>query len=350
VVDLAALRASPARARVLLAAAETALRGREPMEEEQARRLAGLARPGLDVAALAADRAEALVQLAAAEATLAGLEAPAVAPQATSDAGLEAPAVAPQETSDAGLEAPAVAPQATSDADLLRRVAGEALEAQALLESAREEEEPAEPAGPLPAARRELSVARQRMAGAVISATGMVIVVAAAGWSPLWHAAPVLLVVLFAADLRMAMREARETPADEAPTDETLQAAEDAAARALGRWATLVPEGPPADVERIIAQRGLPQPAGPAPAAIALDAGADRTLALRLAEEARADLARAERGLTDLAQWLGLGPLDPAEIPTAAGRVLAEAEYARRSLAWYEARRAVEATEALASR
>jgi hypothetical protein len=261
VVDLAALRASPARARVLLAAAETALRGRQPMEEEQARRLAGLARPGLDVAALAADRAEALVQLAAAEATLEAPEAPAVAP----------------------------APQAPA-------------------------EEPVEQ--PAADARRELGVARQRMVGAVISATGMAIVVAAAGWSPLWHAAPVLLLVLFAADLRMAMRDAKDArPPTEAPIDEAVPTAEDAATAAT-----------PATE----------------------DAGANRTLALRLAEQARAELARAERGLADVAAWLGLGSLDPAEIPAAAGRVLAEAEYARQSLAWYEARRAVEATGAAA--
>ena len=347
-VDLETLRASPARARVLLAAAEAALGGREPMEEIPARQLAGVPRPGVNANALLAQRAEALAQLAAAQAAL------------------------------AGLEPPAVSGQAALDAELLRRVAREALDAGVEAESARagaarlraELEARGTPEGQAgtsagsDALRRELSVARRQMAGAVISATGMAILVAAAAWSPLWYSAPLLLVVLFATDLRTASRAAREDGPDQETAaaveageddgqaaaeavrraEEAARSSEETAARALARWGALVPEGPPGEVELVIARR-LDRRQRTAPAA-STPPDDEKACALRLAEEARAELSRADRTLTDLAGWLGLEPLDPTDIPVAVRRVLDQAEHARLSLAWHEARRAVEATGA----
>jgi hypothetical protein len=322
---------------VLLAAAEAALGGREPMEEIPARQLAALPRPGVDAAVLFAERAEALAQLAAAEASLAGLDRPPVS--------------------------------SAADAELLRRVAREALAAEAAVQAIRSRvTQPASPPEVTTAVGvaaetllGDLSVARRRMAGAVISSCGMSIVVAAAGWSPLWHAAPVMLVSLFAADLRAASRAARlatepepeldhrPAAADEVADGEALRAAEEIAARALARWGALAPEGPPAEVESIIARRLENRPET-APVAIVVvesnEADPDRRMAARLVEEARADLARAEKALQDLAGWLGLGPLDPIDIPAAVRRALDGAEHARRSLAWHEARRAVEAVGA----
>jgi hypothetical protein len=170
-----------------------------------------------------------------------------------------------------------------------------------------------------------------------------------------------MLVSLFAADLRAASRAARLAPepepeldhrpaaADEVADGEALRAAEEIAARALARWGALAPEGPPAEVESIIARRLENRPET-APVAIVVvesnEADPDRRMAARLVEEARADLARAEKALQDLAGWLGLGPLDPIDIPAAVRRALDGAEHARRSLAWHEARRAVEAVGA----
>lgn len=352
-VDLEALRASPARARVLLAAAEAALGGQEPMEEIPARQKAGLPRPGLDATALLAERAEALAQLAAAEATL------------------------------AGLEPSAVSSRAALDADLLRRVAGEVLAAEAEAEAARvavataaarcQAEavgSPDETLSKPEAVRRELSVARRRMAGAVISATGMAIVVAAAAWPALWYAAPVLLLALFAADLRAASgaaREARragelsyETEHDEDKVqaavealllaEATVRSTEEAAARAMARWGALVPEGPPVQVEEIVARRLSRRQQTAPPVAIPPEDEEARAVALRLADEARVDLERVEGTLRDLSGWLGLGPLEPTDIPVAVRHVLDEAEHARLSLAWHEARRAVEATGAVSRR
>lgn len=135
-----------------------------------------------------------------------------------------------------------------------------------------------------------------------------------------------------------ACRAAEEGAAEaEAPRQE-LARARRCLARARARSGLL--ETPAANrldgpSEPTRAEAGLHRPSGPA-----------RALAEALAEKARRDLAETERALGELAAFLGLGPLPPADVPTAVAEHVALVEHACRSLAWHEARAALDALDA----
>ena len=183
---------------------------------------------GVDRDALLAERAEAEAQLRAAEATL-GL-GPAQA-NGRSAAG-EEPDTAAQ--NQEGMDGdPTAGP--TLDVAELRRAAARARAADDLL--ARAASEAAErplPAEPVPGSgdavlggaedlfaralelREDVPAAWRRLVGAMISATGMAIVIGALGWNTYWLLVPIALVAIMTVDLRVAGKAAREASAEAA--------------------------------------------------------------------------------------------------------------------------------------
>lgn len=324
--------------------------GRPPLPLEEARRLAGGPELAAEAATLAADRAEALAQLQAAQATLGQGMSPS--PPHAAAAPVEQ-GVDPDALRLAAREALAAAHEAErAEEGLAGLPAGDPDALRAAEEAVADAE----------AARGEVSPARHRAVGAIISGTGMAIVVAVLAWPPWWYVVPVTLVGVLAADLRMAgsaardasVRAAEQLAAVGVAGPEGLEPARarqrewEAAARrveaacrrrdeAQARWAELAPGADPGDVE------GLVDRLTAGAAAVNTAAGvseAVRALAAKLAEEARRDLARAEQALADLTAALELGPMTPAEVPAV---VVARIEHARWSLEWHEARGALEA-------
>jgi hypothetical protein len=182
---------------------------------------------GVDRGALLAERAEAEAQLRAAEATL-GIPPPATNGQAGAQEE-EPDAVDPggQTPASEGTE-PAVA-GSSLDFDVLRRAADAAREADDELARAASEAaerplptEPSADPGPdqLRTAesafaraleiREDLPAAWRRLVGALISATGMAIVVGALGWSAYWLLVPIALIAIMTVDLRVAGKSAVE--------------------------------------------------------------------------------------------------------------------------------------------
>jgi hypothetical protein len=271
---------------------------------------------GLDpgkAAALAADlagaRAEAEAQLAAAKAQLAELDA--------------APPPCPP--------VPDIVP------DVLRDAARDALEAEAEAAEA-QRFLAAVPAGPdlatLDAAEQALADAKsatadlppawRRTAGSLISATGMVIVIAALSWQPWVYLLPAALVVVITADLRVAAAAHREasTRAVEAMAATGLAGPEDlpaaqakaktaAAARAraeaaaerggeaAAHWARLAPGTPPGEVDALLER--LSSPVEPV---VDPEAQRARALATRLVEEAQRELDRIDAESAQLGTFL----------------------------------------------
>ena len=65
-------------------------------------------------------------------------------------------------------------------------------------------------------AREELPAAWRRLVGALISATGMAIVVGALGWNVYWLLVPIALIAVLTVDLRVAGKTAREASGEAA--------------------------------------------------------------------------------------------------------------------------------------
>lgn len=258
-------------------------------------------------AELAADRAEAQAQLQAAQATLAELDAASPCPPV--------PDIVPEVLRDAARD--------------LHRLRAEAQEGEAFAAALPTGPEP----GVLAAAEQALADTREarlalppawrRTAGSLVSATGMLILIAALGLDAWVYLAPAALVVTMTTGLRMAAAAHRAASArfDEAmarsglthPEDlpgalakaKTALAArtraEEAARRrdeAAAHWARLAPGTAPEDVETLIERLSETEPT-PAP-----ERERARALAIKLREDAERELERVERESAELGSFL----------------------------------------------
>ncbi|HZI38681.1 MAG TPA: hypothetical protein VFF24_10275, partial [Acidimicrobiia bacterium] len=249
------------------------------MSVDEARAVAD-AVSGLDRSTLLAERAEAEAQLRAAEATL-GIS------QAASN-GETAPEQEPDEATQKTQDVNAPDGALTLHVEELRQAAAAARAADdELAQAASEAERP--PGDDARAERAESAFARaleiqedlpaawRRLVGALISATGMAIVIGALGWNIYWLLVPIALIAILTVDLRLSGKAAREVSAEAA--DElavvgaqaldrirlqwpSTEEAEDrlAAARAnreaaYARFAELAPGRLPSEVEEIIADQ-----------------------------------------------------------------------------------------------
>jgi hypothetical protein len=270
------------------------------MSVEEARAVAD-AVSGLDRSTLLAERAEAEAQLRAAEATL-GI------PPAASN-GETAPEQEPDEATQKTQDVNAPDGALTLQVEELRQAATAARAADdELAQAASEAERP--PGDGAQVERAESAVARaleiqedlpaawRRLVGALISATGMAIVIGALGWNIYWLLVPIALIAILTVDLRLSGKAAREVSAQAA--DElavvgaealdrirlqwpSTEEAEDrlAAARAnretaYARFAELAPGRLPSEVEEVIAEH---QTAVAAAAAAESEAAARRAAA-----------------------------------------------------------------------
>ena len=191
--------------------------GFAPMSIEEARAVAD-AVTGLDRDTLLAERAEAEAQLRAAEATLAVVAAPN-----GETASEQEPDEATQKTQD--VDAPDGA--LTLHVEELRQAAAAARAADdELAQAASEAERPPGGGAQLEAAesayaraleiQEDLPAAWRRLVGALISATGMAIVVGALGWNIYWLLVPIALIAILTVDLRLSGKAAREVSAEAA--------------------------------------------------------------------------------------------------------------------------------------
>jgi len=188
-----------------------------PLSIEEAQALMSEALTGLDRSTLLAERAEAEAQVRAAQATL------GISPTALNgDGPLEQePDEAVQNTLD--VDAPNGA--STLDVAALRRAAATARIADDALARAASEAAGRPPAGEAQLGAAESAFARvleiqedlpaawRRLVGALISATGMAIVVGALGWNTYWLLVPIALIAILTVDLRLSGRAAREASA-----------------------------------------------------------------------------------------------------------------------------------------
>jgi hypothetical protein len=198
-----------------------------PLPEEEARALMTEALTGIDRSTLLAERAEAEAQMRAAEATL-GLTPPAAngLPAAGEERG-EAAQKSPAVEADA-LEAVVIPDVPELDVAALRRAAASARAADDVLARAAFEaaERPLPAEGHLGTAenafaqaaeiQEDLPAAWRRLVGALISATGMAIVIGALGWNTYWLLVPIALIAIMTVDLRLSGKAAREASAEAA--------------------------------------------------------------------------------------------------------------------------------------
>jgi hypothetical protein len=275
----------------------------------------GASANGLDpgqAAALAADlaaaRADAQAQLEAAQATLADLEAappcppvPDIVPDVLRDAAREVQEAAAEA---AAAESFVAALPAGPDAEVLDTAE------QALADAN--------------SASADLPPAWRRTAGSLISATGMIIVIAALSWDAWVYLLPATLVVVITADLRVAAAahraaSARATeamaaiglagPEDlpgaqaKAKTALAARARSQAAARkrddAAAHWAKLAPGTPPEEVETLIER--LSSPVEPV---VDPESERARALAAKLVEDAQRELDRIDEQSRELGSFL----------------------------------------------
>ena len=204
-----------------------------PMAVEEARALMTDEVTGLDRDTLLAERAEAEAQLRAAEATLGvattgsnGEAAPAQekaqekAQQGAQEAVRAAPEQEPDEAAQKTQDVDAPNKVATPDVEELRAAAAAARAADdELAAAASEAERP--PAGDAQLDTAESAFARvlesqedlpaawRRLVGALISATGMAIVVGALGWNVYWLLVPIALIAILTVDLRLSGKAAQ---------------------------------------------------------------------------------------------------------------------------------------------
>ena len=271
------------------------------MSIEEARAVAD-AVTGLDRDTLLAERAEAEAQLRAAEATL------GITPAASNGetAAEQEPDEATQKTQD--VDAPDGA--LTLHVEELRQAAAAARAADDELAEAAAATE--RPGGDVETAAAESVLARsleiqedlpaawRRLVGALISATGMAIVIGALGWNIYWLLVPIALIAILTVDLRLSGRAAREVSAEAAHELAAADAAEalerirldgassieEAEARlataraereaAYARFEELAPGRHPSEVEEIIADH---ETAAAAAAATESEAAARRAAA-----------------------------------------------------------------------
>jgi hypothetical protein len=244
--------------------------GFTPLSLEEARALVSEDLAGVDRDALLAERAEAEAQLRAAEATL--------------EQEREEPTQKPLnvEVQDGSAEA--------LDLEALRMAAAQARAADDELARAASEASERPPAGEVLGTaesafaraleiREELPATWRRLVGALISATGMAIVVGALGWSVYWLLVPIALIAILTVDLRLAGKAIRETSNEAAlalasvggggvdelervrlqrtRTDDTearLNAARAERDAAYDRFEELAPGRLPSEVDEIIAE------------------------------------------------------------------------------------------------
>jgi hypothetical protein len=247
---------------------------------------------GLDRDDLLAERAEAEAQLRAAEATL-GIPPPPPNGQGGKTQEPDHPAKKSDEVNTQQAEA---GPQV--DPVELRSAAAACLAADDGLAMAAAEatERPLPDEGQLGTAesafaraldaREDLPAAWRRLVGALISATGMAIVVGALGWNVYWLLVPIALIAIMTVDLRVAGKAAREASVEAAellasvgvPGAENLDRIRSERARiemaearlltaratrdaAYARFEELAPEGLPSEVDEIIADHEAQQAA-----------------------------------------------------------------------------------------
>ena len=268
------------------------------MSIEEARAVAD-AISGLDRDTLLAERAEAEAQLRAAEATL------GIPPAASNGetAREQEPDEATQKTQD--VDAPHGA--LTLHVEELRQAAAAARAAdEELAQAAAATERP--PGGDAQLGTAESAFARaleiqedlpaawRRLVGALISATGMAIVIGALGWNIYWLLVPIALIAILTVDLRLSGKAAREVSAEaasavgaealdrirlhgasmEEATEARLAAARAEREAAYARFEELAPGRHPSEVEEIIADH---QGAVAAAAAAESEAAARRAAA-----------------------------------------------------------------------
>ena len=320
--------------------------GTEPLPVDEAQRALGRIHGTKDANELAADRAEALTQIQVAEATLESLATPAVP--------VEAPAPAQPKRK---------AKKQAAHTERLRQVARQAVTASVNLRQA----EAALERLPYPepevlaaveqaqkavgSARSQLDPARRRTVGALISATGMVIVISTVGWPASAYLVPTALVLVVTADMRVAGINAKKTKERldeelatfEAGSGVDLEAGraqvtawqeasarrDDAARRhaeAWAAWEQVAPGTDPGDVEELIEAQAPPPAPEPQPAPPEADPATERArvMAEQLIEDATRELAMIAE----------------------AERELQLKERAERSLAWHQAKAALESAQA----
>jgi hypothetical protein len=162
----------------------------------------------------------------------------------------------------------------------------------------------------------ELPAAWRRLVGALISATGMAIVVGALGWSVYWLLVPIALIAILTVDLRVAGKAAREASAEAAQelaavgitgadglerirrqrttTEETesrLAAARAERDAAYARFEELAPGRRPSEVEEIVAEHEAERTARAEAAAAARAEAAATTAGERPPVEAKTEAA-----------------------------------------------------------
>jgi hypothetical protein len=289
------------------------------MSIEEARAVAD-AVTGLDRDTLLAERAEAEAQLRAAEATL------GITPTAPN--GETAPEQEPDEATQKTQDVDAPDGALTLDVEELRQAAAAARAADdELAQAASEAERPPGGDAQLRTAesaldraleiQEDLPAAWRRLVGALISATGMAIVIGALGWNIYWLLVPIALIAILTVDLRLSGKAARQVSAetahelaavdvaealerirlDGASTDEAearLATARANREAAYARFEELAPGRLPSEVEEIIADHQ------------ATVAGAAAAKSEAAARRAAADAGRilAESLLEDAAQEL----------------------------------------------
>ena len=190
-----------------------------PLSVEEARALMNQSLTDVDRDALLAERAEAEAQLRAAEATLGG-------PPSNGSGGSgaeqerEEPAQKPHNVDVWNGSVVELDVEALHAAAARARLADEAV-AQAASEAS-EQPPPLEAQLGTPESafarmmeiREELPATWRRLVGALISATGMAIVVGALGWNVYWLLVPIALVLVMTVDLRLAGKSLREASAE----------------------------------------------------------------------------------------------------------------------------------------
>ncbi len=323
--------------------------GAEPLTVDEAERALGRIHGTKDANELAADRAEALTQIQVAEATLESLATPAVPVEAAAPEAPPVPAAPKRKVK-----------KQAAHTERLRQVARQAVtasvnlrQAEAALERLPHPEpevlaavEQAQEA--VGSARGQLDPARRRTVGALISATGMVIVISTVGWPASTYLVPTALVLVVTADMRVAGVNAKKTKErldEELATFEAgngvdLEAGhaqvtawqeanarrDDAARRhteAWAAWEQVAPGTDPGDVEELIEAQAPPPAPEPPPGSDPATERA-RVMAEQLIEDATRELAM---------------------IGEAEGELRLK-ERAERSLAWHRTKAALESAQA----
>ena len=305
--------------------------GFTPLSVEEARALMSELTE-VDRNALLAERAEAEAQLRAAEATL-GLAEQEREEPTQKPLNVEAQEESAPEIDVAALRAAAA--QARAADDVLALAASEASERPVAEVQLGTAESAFARALEI---REELPATWRRLVGALISATGMAIVVGALGWSVYWLLVPIALIAILTVDLRLAGKTARETSAEAATalasvgavggdeldrvrqqrtrpddTEARLTTARAERDAAYARFEELAPGRRPSEVDEIIAEFEADQAARSKARADA-EAEQARADAEALRAEAEAEAVRAEAEETTRAEAEAAQEAEVAEV------------------------------------